>query len=89
VRAEQDQPLGISYLLADIAGWQPDTAFDLATCSFGLSDIDDLDGCLAAVARALRPGGTFAFSILHPCFGGGAKVSGSWPDAGTYYDEVR
>ena len=35
--------------------------FDLAACSFGLSDIDD----------------------------GGKDISGSWPAAGSYYDEGR
>jgi ubiquinone/menaquinone biosynthesis C-methylase UbiE len=56
-------------------------------CSFGLSDIDDLDGALGTVSRALRPGGSFVFSILHPCFAGGPDVSGSWPTTGRYYDE--
>jgi hypothetical protein len=27
------------------------------------------------------------FSILHPCFPGGADVSGSWPSGASYYDE--
>ena len=27
------------------------------------------------------------FSILHPCFGGGVDIAGSWPSPGTYYDE--
>jgi 2-polyprenyl-3-methyl-5-hydroxy-6-metoxy-1,4-benzoquinol methylase len=88
-QAEQARPLGISYLVADIARWQPAAVFDLVTCSFGLSDIDDLDGCAQAVAGALRPGGRFAVSILHPCFGGGANVSGSWPAGQSYYDERR
>jgi hypothetical protein len=26
---------------------------------------------------------------LHPCFAGGQDISGSWPDAGSYYDEGR
>jgi SAM-dependent methyltransferase len=92
---EQDEPLGIRYVHADVTvGDALETvleagSFDVATCSFGLSDIDDLDGALAAVAGALRPGGRFVFSILHPCFAGGQGISGSWPDAGSYYDEGR
>jgi SAM-dependent methyltransferase len=88
---EQDDPLGIRYLHADVTGSHAldVAAFDLATCSFGLSDIDDLDGAIASVASALRPGGRFVFSILHPCFSGGLDISGSWPDAGSYYDEGR
>ena len=89
-QAEQQHPLGITYLLADIAAWPgPEADFDVATCRFGLSDIDDLDGCAKSVARALRPGGRLAISILHPCFGGGVNVSGSWPAGLTYYHEQR
>ncbi|WP_171075257.1 class I SAM-dependent methyltransferase [Nonomuraea basaltis] len=62
-------------------------AFDVVVCSFGLSDIDDLEGAVAGVARALRPGGVFACSILHPCFPGGLGVSGSWPGDARYHTE--
>jgi SAM-dependent methyltransferase len=88
---EQDDPLRIRYVHSDVAasGVVEVAAFDLATCSFGLSDIDDLDGALATVASALRPGGRFVFSILHPCFSGGQDIAGSWPDGGSYYDEGR
>jgi ubiquinone/menaquinone biosynthesis C-methylase UbiE len=86
---EQNEPLGIRYLHADVTapGLVSDDQFDRVTCSFGLSDIDDLDGAIAAVSAALRPRGCFVFSILHPCFAGGKDVSGSWPTAGSYYDE--
>ena len=89
--AEQAEPLGIRYFHADVT--TPDVlggrAFDLAACSFGLSDIDDLDGAIAAVSLALRPRGSFTFTILHPCFAGGQDISGSWPSMGSYYDEGR
>jgi SAM-dependent methyltransferase len=112
--AERAEPLGIAYLLADIAARPAASAtgataaaarpaaaatgtaappvpagagYDAVTCSFALSDIDDLDGALAAASAALRPGGRFVFSILHPCFPGGDDISGSWPDDGRYYDE--
>ncbi|HEY7013482.1 MAG TPA: class I SAM-dependent methyltransferase [Streptosporangiaceae bacterium] len=87
--AERDQPLGIRYLHADVAsgaGLDP-AAFDAVTCNFGLSDIDDLDRATGSVAAALRAGGCFVFSILHPCFAGARDVSGSWPATGRYYDE--
>jgi SAM-dependent methyltransferase len=89
VAAERDQPLGIRYVRADLGvpGWLAPATFDAVTCHFGLSDVDDLDQALAAVGAALRPGGRFVFSILHPCFPGAARVSGSWPTAGRYYDE--
>lgn len=44
-----------------------DTAFDIVFCSFGaLQFIADIDVAVAEVARVLRPGGRFAFSITHP-----------------------
>jgi SAM-dependent methyltransferase len=89
--AEAERSLGITYVVADIPRWQPTeaAAFDVVTCNFGLTDIDDLPACAAAVATALRPGGVFVFGILHPCFAGGRDVSGSWPSGRTYYDEGR
>lgn len=87
---EECEPLSIRYLQADVTAARPlppDATFDAASCSFGLSDIDDLDGALDTVSLVLRPGGRFVFSLLHPCFGGGGPVSGSWPSDGTYYDE--
>lgn len=42
-------------------------AFDVVFSSFGaLQFVADLDVCVAEVARVLRPGGRFAFSITHP-----------------------
>jgi ubiquinone/menaquinone biosynthesis C-methylase UbiE len=86
---EQNEPLGIRYLHADVTapGLLSNDQFDRVACSFGLSDIDDLDGTIAAISAALRPRGCLVFSILHPCFAGGKDVSGSWPTAGSYYDE--
>lgn len=86
---ERANPLGLRYLHADVTtpGLLDDAGFDLVTCNFGLSDIDDLDGAIAAVSAALRPRGHFVFSVLHPCFAGGQDISGAWPTAGSYYDE--
>ena len=88
-QTEQNEPLGIRYIHADVAARVSlgDDPFDLVVCNFGLSDIDDLDGAITAVSYALRPGGHFVFSILHPCFAGGKDISGSWPATGSYYDE--
>ncbi len=86
---EQNEPLGIRYIHADVttSAALGSAEFDAATCNFGLSDIDALDAAIAAVSRALRPHGSFTFSILHPCFAGGRGISGSWPADGRYYDE--
>ena len=42
-------------------------SFDIVFCSFGaLQFVRDIEQALAEVARVLRPGGRFAFSITHP-----------------------
>ncbi|MFC5823823.1 class I SAM-dependent methyltransferase [Nonomuraea insulae] len=88
--AERESPLGIDYLHTDVTprhSLQDFGPFDAVVCSFGLSDIDDLEGAVATTASALRPGGVFACSILHPCFPGGQGVSGSWPPDAPYHSE--
>jgi SAM-dependent methyltransferase len=88
--AEASEPLSITYLQQDITS---DAAlagesFDVVSCNHGLADIDDLDGALRTVSRVLRPGGQFAFSILHPCFPGWDETApSSWPRAGGYHAE--
>jgi SAM-dependent methyltransferase len=42
--------------------------FDGVVCHMALMDIPDLAPTLRSVARILRPGGWFVFSILHPCY---------------------
>jgi SAM-dependent methyltransferase len=87
---EAAEPLGIRYLQADVtAGGVLDAqVFDGVVCNYGLSDIDDLDGLLANVARLLRPGGWFVFSLLHPCFPGwDSDAPSSWPPDRGYYQE--
>lgn len=94
--AERTAPLGIRYIHADVTRADElrqarlaSASYDLATCSFGLTDIDALHPALGTVSAALRPGGQFAFTILHPCFGGATDIAGSWPTGGRYYDEGR
>ena len=69
-RYEQDEPLGITYLLDDARTLRAldETGFDAVVCSMALMDISDLDACLCSVVRILRPGGRFVFSTVHPCF---------------------
>src|SRR5262249_12815031 len=88
---EAASPLQICYVDADVA--TPEALagkiVDAVGCSFGLSDIDDLDGAIATVARVLRLGGFFAFSIVHPCFPGweAKQASPSWQPGRGYYEE--
>jgi SAM-dependent methyltransferase len=86
--AEGRGPMGIVYVEDNVASWSVEEAsFDSAVCNYGLSDIDDLDGALATVAAAVRPGGAFVWSILHPCFPGWSpEAPSSWSGRG-YYEE--
>ncbi len=49
----------ITYIQADLFQWEPEYQYDLVFFSFWLSHVpaDQLDGFLAKVARATRPGG--------------------------------
>jgi SAM-dependent methyltransferase len=42
--------------------------FDAAVCQMALFDMAEIDPLLRALARLLRPGGRFLFSVMHPCF---------------------
>ena len=87
---ETDAPLGITYVHGDVSSARAleGEGFDGVVASFALSDIDDLDGALATVARVLPNNGFFLFSILHPCFPGRPpNVSSAWPPDGGYYSE--
>jgi SAM-dependent methyltransferase len=87
---EANEPLGIEYRKVDATSPQDlaSEEFDGAVCHFGLSDIDDLDGTLASVARVLVPGGWFVLSIVHPCFpGSGPDAPSSWPPGRGYHAE--
>ncbi len=69
-RHEATRPRGIEYRQGDartLAGLA-DGAFDGAVCFMALMDIPDLDPTLRSIARVLRPGGWFAFALLHPCY---------------------
>lgn len=88
--AEATTALGTTYEHADVTSRDALTGevFDAVVCNYGLSDIDDLDAALATVVRVLRRGGTFVFSILHPCFPGwDSDAPSAWPPGGGYYDE--
>jgi len=90
--AEDADPLGIEYVHGDVtaADALSGRVFDGVVSNFALSDVDDLDGALATVARVLRPQGWFVFSILHPCFPGwGADAPSSWPPGRGYHAEGR
>jgi ubiquinone/menaquinone biosynthesis C-methylase UbiE len=67
---EAQEPLGITYLLADAAHLDmlQDGTFDLVVCNMALMDIEDAAGAIQEVSRVLAPGGRFVASLSHPCF---------------------
>lgn len=87
---EAAEPLGIDYRLGDAGGldWFDGRLFDAAVCNHGFADISDLGAALDTVARVLRPGGIFVFSILHPCCpGAGPTTPSAWPPDRGYGSE--
>lgn len=70
-RAEEiREPLGIRYQRAsytNLAEFRADS-FDAVISTMALMDGPDFPRAMGEVTRVLRPGGTLAFSILHPCF---------------------
>jgi SAM-dependent methyltransferase len=87
---ETDQPHGIRYVQADVTGTDvlAGEDFDGAVCNYGLTDIDNLDGLMTTLARLVRPGGWFVFSLLHPCFPGWDRdAPSSWRPEFGYFRE--
>jgi SAM-dependent methyltransferase len=71
---ERSAGLPIEYRVADatdpdaLRALAPERSLDAALCNMALMDVADLSALFAAVARLLRPGGRFVFSITHPAF---------------------
>jgi ubiquinone/menaquinone biosynthesis C-methylase UbiE len=75
-RAETADP-AITYQRADLDQLAlPEASFDLAYSALTLHYLENLAGMLAVVHRALRPGGSFAFSAEHPIYT--APASPGW-----------
>jgi ubiquinone/menaquinone biosynthesis C-methylase UbiE len=87
--AEQRDPLGIQYAVADACDLPfEDDRFDFATAFMSLMDISEPEGAIAEVHRVLVPGGFFQFSICHPCFDTPHRVNLRNMEGTTYAIEV-
>jgi ubiquinone/menaquinone biosynthesis C-methylase UbiE len=94
-RYQQGEPRRINYVRSDARSLPevPDEAFEGLVCNLALMDIPDLEATLHTVARVLRPGGWFIFSITHPCFptpslGWTSRVDGDLePEIPNYFAE--
>ena len=67
---EAQDPHGISYLVADAEDLYmiDDSAFEDVVCNLSLGRVENLSAVVAEVARVIRLGGRFIFSVQHPCF---------------------
>ena len=67
---ERRAPLDIRYLCTSYAelGMFAEAAFDTVVSFMALMDGPRFDHAMTACYRVLRPGGTLAFSLTHPCF---------------------
>jgi SAM-dependent methyltransferase len=67
VRAARKADGRMEVLRADVTRLPMGNAIaDLAVCSMGLMDFDDLDAALREIARVLEPGGRLCASLSHP-----------------------
>lgn len=56
----------------DALGTLGDAPFDAAVCNMAIMDMPAIEPLLATLRRLLKPGGTFVFTTMHPCFNSGA-----------------
>jgi len=67
---EDGGPLGIDYQvkdMCDLASIQ-NGGFDVVVAYLSIIDVEDYETALSEIARVLRLGGRFVFSLIHPCF---------------------
>ncbi len=48
--------------------------FDAAVCTMALMDMAAIEPLFTALAKLLKAGGRFVFSVLYPCFNSGRVV---------------
>jgi len=67
---EAAAPLGITYRQGDMArmDFLPTSHFDVVLTCVSVVDAQDYQGAFREFARVLKPGGTYLFFGLHPCF---------------------
>ena len=66
---EEKEKLGICYKVMNATDLREfsNNQFNLATCFMSLQDVQDFEKAILEVARVLKNGGRFVFSIPHPC----------------------
>ncbi len=85
LQREQDEPLGITYLQHDLSTFTSvQSIYDVVVANMVFMDIPDYQAAMRNCIAALKPGGDFIFSLLHPCF---EEPGSEWLPKG--YVEVR
>jgi len=67
---ERREPAGVRYRRASIVDLSPwsDGTFDAVVSNLVLQDVRDYRKAIREIARVLKPGGRFVFSVMHPAF---------------------
>jgi len=70
---QEREPLGIGFHHNSIAAmpYLEDASMDLAVANYVLIDVRDYEGAIAEIARVLKPGGLFVYTLLHHTSDGG------------------
>ncbi|MFK4344689.1 ubiquinone/menaquinone biosynthesis C-methylase UbiE [Paenibacillus sp. RC62] len=81
-RKRTPSDLGITYHHGNLEKLEMfgDQSFDLIVSNMVIQDLEDYEQAIAEMRRLLVPGGSFIFSILHPCF--------QTPESGWVKDEA-
>ncbi len=74
---EKEKRFGIDYYVSNAADLRElsNDCFDVVTCSMALMDIEGYEDAIRQVARVMKKGGRFVFSITHPCFEWGTTMA--------------
>ena len=77
-------PSGTSVSSGPSASSEASASFDSALCNMALFDMAEIEPLFHSLAKLLRPGGAFVFTIIHPAFNNpsSAKVGEEWDEAG-------
>lgn len=68
VSKEKEAPLGITYLQEDLSEFHSKEKFDIVVSNMVFMDIPDYEKAIQNCINSLKSGGSFIFSISHPCF---------------------
>lgn len=71
---QEREPLAIEFHRASISrmAFLPDASFDAAVANYVLIDVPDYEAAIAEIARVLKPGGRFVYTLSH------ATLDGAW-----------